>query len=108
MVIPLRFAADFNSIPPAARTLAPTLLLTVAWIENLEPRRLRVVSLPSSRPAPRRATAAHRNRGAIMSYRETEFCRRQAERLRLLAEECVNPEICKQITEMAAEWADEG
>jgi len=32
--------------------------------------------------------------GAIMSYRETEFCRRQAERLQRLAEVCRpwNPE----------------
>ena len=44
--------------------------------------------------------------GAIMSYRETEFCRRQAERLQRLAEECVDPEIRKQITALAAEWAE--
>jgi hypothetical protein len=41
-----------------------------------------------------------------MSYREAEFCRRQAERLRLLAEECVDGEIRKQITDLAEEWAE--
>jgi hypothetical protein len=41
-----------------------------------------------------------------MSERETEFCRRQAGRLRRLAEECVDPEIRKQVTEMAEEWAE--
>ena len=45
-------------------------------------------------------------KGAIMSYRETEFCRRQAERLQRLAQECVNPEIRKQIIDLAAEWSE--
>lgn len=41
-----------------------------------------------------------------MSARETEFCRRQAERLQRLAEECVDPEARKQVSEIAAEWAE--
>ncbi len=43
-----------------------------------------------------------------MPARETEFCRRQAERLQRLAEQCVDPEIRKQITDLAAEWAEMG
>jgi hypothetical protein len=54
---------------------------------------------PEGRPLPIQ-------RGASMSAREAEFCRRQAERLQRLAEECVDAEIRKQIREMAAEWAE--
>jgi hypothetical protein len=41
-----------------------------------------------------------------MSARETEFCRRQAERLQRLAEQSIDPEVRKQITKIAAEWAE--
>jgi hypothetical protein len=41
-----------------------------------------------------------------MSPKESEFCRRQAERLQALAEECTDPELRDQISEMAKEWAD--
>jgi hypothetical protein len=40
-----------------------------------------------------------------MSSRETEFCRHQAERLHRLAAQCVDPEIRKQVAEIAEEWA---
>ncbi len=36
----------------------------------------------------------------------TEFCRRQAERLQRLAQECVDSEIRKQIIGLAAQWAE--
>jgi hypothetical protein len=38
--------------------------------------------------------------------REKEFYHRQAERLQRLPEQCVDPEIRKQITDLAAEWAE--
>ena len=41
-----------------------------------------------------------------MSQRDAEFCRRQAERLQRLAEECVDLEIRKQIIDLAAQWAE--
>jgi hypothetical protein len=41
-----------------------------------------------------------------MSPKESEFCRRQAERLQALANECTDPELRDQISEIAKEWAD--
>jgi hypothetical protein len=42
---------------------------------------------------------------AVMSPREAEFYRRQAERLRVLADQCDDPDIRDQIAKMAKEWA---
>jgi hypothetical protein len=41
-----------------------------------------------------------------MSPKESEFCRRQAERLQSLAKECTDPELRDQISAIAKEWAD--
>jgi hypothetical protein len=38
-----------------------------------------------------------------MSRTESEFCRRQAERMNVLARECTDPTIRDQIEEMAKE-----
>jgi hypothetical protein len=41
-----------------------------------------------------------------MPGKETEFCRRQAERLQRLAQQCVDARIRKQVNKMAAAWAE--
>lgn len=41
-----------------------------------------------------------------MHRTEVEFCRRQAERLFKLAQQCVDAQIRDQVTRLAIEWAD--
>jgi hypothetical protein len=39
-----------------------------------------------------------------MASSETEFCRKQAERLMRLAEHCSDPQIRAKVLELAQEW----
>jgi hypothetical protein len=41
-----------------------------------------------------------------MAAMEAEFCRRQAERVRDLANQCHDPDIRDQLEKMASDWAD--
>jgi len=41
-----------------------------------------------------------------MNRTEPEFCRRQAERLYALANECVDPRIREKVKALAQEWAE--
>jgi len=41
-----------------------------------------------------------------MPKTEPEYCRRQADRMRALAEQCRDPKIRGQVEAMAKDWAD--
>jgi hypothetical protein len=41
-----------------------------------------------------------------MNPTQAEYCRKQAERLFSLANECIDPQICEQVRAMATEWAE--
>jgi hypothetical protein len=41
-----------------------------------------------------------------MTATEAEFCRRQEQRLRVLANQCHDPDVRDQLEKMANDWAD--
>jgi hypothetical protein len=47
--------------------------------------------------------AAYQGQGSAMN-RRAEFCRKQAQRLFSLAEQCVDPQIRDQVIAIAREW----
>lgn len=44
--------------------------------------------------------------GTTMRASESEFCRRQADRLRKLAEQCSDADVRDQLSVMANEWLE--